>query len=126
MQLASKAWALVKPSTVSNCWRHAGICPPHFFPLTEQPVPEDRSLSELQGDLNDLARMQPQPATLSVRDFLDVDRDVETEEELTDEMIIQRVEADFSSSLLTSLRILFNHCTHISIYSQFSSPVLKT
>jgi hypothetical protein len=96
MKITSSAWDLVSPTTVSNCWRHTGICPPHFHPTPDVPALEDPVMTELQADLDSLAPNRS--GSISAQDLVDVDRDVETEQELTDQMIVEQVRAAFNSN----------------------------
>ncbi|EUC66190.1 tigger transposable element-derived protein, partial [Rhizoctonia solani AG-3 Rhs1AP] len=95
MQLSVQAWSQVAPSTIVNCWRHTGICPPAFFAPAELPVPEDPVMLDLQDDLNALTDTQD-GEFLSAQELVDIDRNVQTEEEITDEMIIHHIRSIFN------------------------------
>jgi hypothetical protein len=54
-------------------------------------------MADLQGDLDALARATGEQL-FSARDLVDVDRDADTEEELTDQMIIEQVKSLLDST----------------------------
>jgi hypothetical protein len=87
MQLATQAWGHVRPSTISNCWRHTGICSPGSLPPVT-PVLEDPVMSELQADL-DIAGIP-----ISATDLVNSDLHGQTEELVTEGMIVERVRAE--------------------------------
>jgi hypothetical protein len=93
MQLSMIAWGQVAPSTIVNCWRHTGICPPSFFNAGD--AIEDSVMDDLQADLNNLP-LAENGRLLSAQELVDIDRDAQTEEEITDEMIIQHARSMFS------------------------------
>jgi hypothetical protein len=92
MKLTARAWDAVAPSTIANCWRHTGICPPNFFPIAESLALEDSVMVDLQADLDTLAQAIG-AQSFSAQDLVDVDRNIDTEEELTDQMIIDQVKS---------------------------------
>lgn len=95
MQLTIQAWDLVTPGTIVNCWRHTGICPPSFFACTELPTGDDSVMTDLQNDLDNLAGAED-GQFFSAQELVDIDRNEQTEEEMTDEMIIQHVRSMFN------------------------------
>ncbi|QRV96162.1 tigger transposable element-derived protein 6 [Ceratobasidium sp. AG-Ba] len=82
MLLAKEAWNAVKPSTIINCWRHTGICPPNLPPT---PDPSDSVMAELQAQL-DYAGIP-----VSAAEWVGYDQYTDTEQPLTDELIAKAV-----------------------------------
>ena len=86
-----EAWASVKQSTIVNCWRHVKILPPAQQPATNvetDDADDDLPLAELQRLLQ---RMPAAEDRLDAADYVNVDRDIETGEMLTDDNILDLV-----------------------------------
>ncbi|KAG8739663.1 hypothetical protein FRC10_005290 [Ceratobasidium sp. 414] len=101
MELAMAAWNQVSPSTITNCWWHtklSGPGPDTDSPPTALLVPTvssdvHDSISALQQSLdafhtrNIMASIEP----MGAEEFLSVDADLPTEQELTDDDILEQV-----------------------------------
>ncbi|QRV92210.1 tigger transposable element-derived protein 6 [Ceratobasidium sp. AG-Ba] len=82
MLLAKEAWSAVKPSTIINCWRHTGICPPNLPPTAD---PNDSVMAEL------LAQLDYAGIPVSAAEWVGFDQYTDTEQPLTDELIAKAV-----------------------------------
>jgi hypothetical protein len=86
MKLTARAWDAVVPSTIANCWCHTGICPPNLFPIAESLALEDSVMADLQAYL-DMFGQAIGAQSFSAQDLVDVDRNIDTEEELHQEKV---------------------------------------
>ncbi|CAE6504089.1 unnamed protein product [Rhizoctonia solani] len=97
MQMGKAAWDAILPSTIVNCWRHTGICPPNYFPLEKPSSPDLEDalvVSDLQDGLDRLSSQQPNPDITSrptANEFIDLDRHLEagampSEESIADDI----------------------------------------
>lgn len=102
MELTYAAWDQVTPITIANCWRHTKICGPepehlptaHSIPTISSSVQE--SVMALQNSLDLLQAQASAPLTEPMRadEFVRLDSGVLTEQEWTDEEIVQQVRAE--------------------------------
>lgn len=96
-RLTLEAWDQVTGSTIANCWRHAGILPTDDIPidpaLTNTAV--DSSIAQLDAALNELAAAAILPRNvISSAKLVAMKEEVVTEEEWTDEDIVEQVRFD--------------------------------
>ena len=83
-----EAWASVKQSTIVNCWRHVKILPPTQQPTTNDETDDDLPLAELQRLLHRLPAAEDR---MNAADYLNIDREIDTGEMLTDDSILDHV-----------------------------------
>ena len=99
-----EAWASVKQSTIVNCWRHVKILPPTQQPTTNtetDDADDDLPLPELQRhdadddlplvELQRLLQRMPAEDRMNAIDYVNIDREIETGETLTDDNILDMV-----------------------------------
>ncbi|KAH7981688.1 hypothetical protein HPB52_000713 [Rhipicephalus sanguineus] len=95
------SWWNVKASTISNCWRKAGLLETSFTPQDCEPMPRDcDGEAELDPELwNELTEKLPVDAAVTFEDYVDSDCTAATSAELTcDEIVSQMREQDCCSS----------------------------
>ena len=86
-----EAWTSVKQTTIVNCWRHVKILPPTQQPTANvdtDDADDDLPLAELQRLLQRL------PATedrMNAAEYINVDREIDTGETLSDDSILDLV-----------------------------------
>ena len=86
-----EAWASVKQSTIVNCWRHVKILPPTQQQTTNvetDDADDDLPLAELQRLLHRLPAAEDR---MNAADYLNIDREIDTGEMLTDDSILDLV-----------------------------------
>ena len=86
-----EAWASVKQSTIVNCWRHVKILPPTQQPTTNvetDDADDDLPLAELQRLQHRLPAAEDR---MNAADYLNIDREIDTGEMLTDDSILDLV-----------------------------------
>ncbi|QRW26507.1 tigger transposable element-derived protein [Rhizoctonia solani] len=100
MELADRAWAMVTPQTIVNCWRHTGICPPQHLLFIEYYSPgvldsHPNTTLELETALLEQAAGLPHLAHSLFHEMLSVfDETPPTEHEWTDLEIVEQIIAD--------------------------------
>lgn len=101
MQLAAEAWNAVSPATIRNCWRHTGIVPlPTVLPAPlPVPLPPPPAVTEDQS-LEDEIAGHPRMLDSEFLERMDsLTLDGPTEEERTDEEIVDLVDNDLTGLL---------------------------
>ena len=83
-----EAWASVKQSTIVNCWHHVKILPPTQQPTTNVETDDDLQLTEPQTLLHRLPAAEDR---MNAADYLNIDREIDTGEMLTDDSILDLV-----------------------------------
>ncbi|EUC58281.1 tigger transposable element-derived protein, partial [Rhizoctonia solani AG-3 Rhs1AP] len=96
MELADAAWEAVSSNTISNCWKHTGICPMSPLSDVEYIPPEPENSEAIRKDLldqiglgSDGMQLDVHPDVYRMIDALS--QDPPTEELQTDEQILQAV-----------------------------------
>ncbi|KAG8740322.1 hypothetical protein FRC10_004504 [Ceratobasidium sp. 414] len=104
MELAVAAWKQVSPSTIANCWRHTKLSGPkpdqdnlptiHSAPTMSSEVQD--SISALQQTLGSFytCSMVVPIKLMHAEEFLLADADLPTEQELTDDEIVEQVKEE--------------------------------
>ncbi|KAH7972863.1 hypothetical protein HPB52_018104 [Rhipicephalus sanguineus] len=94
------SWWNIKASTISNCWRKAGLLETSLAPQDCEPTPRDCDDEvELDPELwNELTEKLPVDAAVTFEDYVDSDCATATSTELTCEEIISQVREHCSSS----------------------------
>ncbi|KAH7946980.1 hypothetical protein HPB52_006663 [Rhipicephalus sanguineus] len=87
------SWWNVKASTISNCWRKAGLLETSLTPQDCEPTPRDcDDEAELNPELwNELTEKLPVDAVVTFKDYIDSDCAAATSTELTCEEIVSQV-----------------------------------
>ena len=83
-----EAWASVKQSTIVNCWHHVKILPPTQQRTTNVETDDDLPLAELQRLLH---RLPAAKDRMNAADYLNIDRQSDTGEMLTNNSILDLV-----------------------------------
>ncbi|KAF8671161.1 DDE superfamily endonuclease [Rhizoctonia solani] len=105
MEMGRAAWEAVAQSTVINCWRHTGICPPSYFPAdksNESDVQDTSIVSDIQDGLDLLSSRQPVLAGTtcpSAREFIDMDQHIETGAPPSEEAIADEIRQSYKHIL---------------------------
>ena len=91
----------MKQSTIGNCWRYVKILPPTQQPTTNTETDDDLPLAELQrhdadddlplAELQRLLYRMPAEDRMNAIDYVNIDREIETGEMLTDDNILEMV-----------------------------------
>ncbi|KAH7961583.1 hypothetical protein HPB52_010700 [Rhipicephalus sanguineus] len=100
-EMLTGSWWNVKASTISNCWRKAGLLKTSLTPQDCEPMPRDYDdEAEIDPDLwNELTEKLPVDAAVTFEDYVDSDCTAATSAELTCEEIVSQVrEQDCCSS----------------------------
>ncbi|KAH7948292.1 hypothetical protein HPB52_020262 [Rhipicephalus sanguineus] len=100
-QMLTASWRNVKASTISNCWRKAGLLETSLTPHDCKPRPRDcDDEAELDPELwNELTEKLPVDAAVTFEDYVDSHCAAATSAELTCEEIVSQVrEQDCCSS----------------------------
>ncbi|KAG8743789.1 hypothetical protein FRC10_011418 [Ceratobasidium sp. 414] len=104
MELAVAAWKQVSPSTITNCWRHTKLSGPKPDPddlptICSAPTMSSEvqdSVSALQQTLGSfyMRSMVVPIEPMHAKEFLLADADLPTEQELTDDEIVEQVKEE--------------------------------
>ena len=87
LEFLRNAWNDVKPETIANCWRHTKILP---VPTTETEAEAPMEVTSLV-EVDHLLRKMDPDTTVHATDLLACDENIATEEEMTDEAIVDIV-----------------------------------
>uniref|UniRef100_H3ALF5 HTH CENPB-type domain-containing protein n=2 Tax=Latimeria chalumnae TaxID=7897 RepID=H3ALF5_LATCH len=91
LQMIRLAWHNVTATTVMNCWRHTGILPCDDAVTatdTDEHDKDDLTLAEIQQLIR---RLDPAAGPSAAADYVSIDREVETMQELDDDAIVDMV-----------------------------------
>ncbi|XP_040074994.2 tigger transposable element-derived protein 6-like [Ixodes scapularis] len=87
LQKLKSAWDAVRPQTIVNCWRHAGILVNSSAMEVEDPM-DELLLAALREALRQLGEENPDE---EVSAFLDIDEETNSWEPMSDEQIMELV-----------------------------------
>ncbi|KAM7281510.1 tigger transposable element-derived protein 4-like, partial [Ixodes scapularis] len=87
LQKLKRAWDAVRPQTIVNCWRHAGILVNSSAMEVEDPM-DELALAALREALRQLGEKNPDEEASA---FLDIDEETNSWEPLSDEQIMALV-----------------------------------
>ncbi|XP_064413043.1 tigger transposable element-derived protein 6-like [Latimeria chalumnae] len=89
LQMIQLAWCNVTATTVKNCWHHTGILPcDNTTTATDEHDEDDMTLAEIQQLIR---RLDPAAGPNAVAEYVSIDREVETMQELDDDTIVDIV-----------------------------------
>ncbi|XP_042148759.1 tigger transposable element-derived protein 6-like, partial [Ixodes scapularis] len=87
LQKLKRAWDAVRPQTIVNCWRHAGILVNSSAMEVEDPM-DELTLAALREALRQLGEKNPDEEASA---FLDIDEETNSWEPMSDEQIMELV-----------------------------------
>ncbi|XP_064413042.1 tigger transposable element-derived protein 6-like [Latimeria chalumnae] len=89
LQMIRLAWCNVTATTVKNCWHHTGILPcDNTTTATDEHDEDDMTLAEIQQLIR---RLDSAAGPNAVAEYVSIDREVETMQELDDDTIVDIV-----------------------------------
>ncbi|XP_006004349.1 jerky protein homolog-like isoform X1 [Latimeria chalumnae] len=88
LKMIRLAWRNVTASTVKNCWHHTGILPCDNAVTATDNDEDDMTLAEIQQLIH---RLDPAAGPNAAAEYVSIDREVETMQELDDDTIVDIV-----------------------------------
>ncbi|XP_061165650.1 tigger transposable element-derived protein 6-like [Saccostrea echinata] len=89
IRFIKQTWESVTPDTIRNCWIHSGLVTDENRPINSTPV-DDYDLTVSLSQVQDSLDLDPD-MRLTVREFLNLDKNAESSQSLTDDEISSTV-----------------------------------